>query len=149
MLDEDATVWALGRLREYRDTYEDFRTNRGATESELIQLWPPVRAILGRIDPKQLMTVNEGWDGWIVRTREAVDSAIGSVRHGPDIAEFLGPKGPRLNADRLHPWVWESAAPVWDASKQDAVNAAARAVNTNLRAKVGSDLNEKALIESA
>jgi uncharacterized protein (TIGR02391 family) len=60
----------------------------------------------------------------------------------------LADPGPSLTAAQLHPWVWEAARPAWDAGNyEDAVDAAARNLNTRLRTKVGRrDIGEGDLV---
>jgi uncharacterized protein (TIGR02391 family) len=55
---------------------------------------------------------------------------------------------PTLRAGRLHPWVWDAAKSAWEAGNyDDAVDAAARNVNSRLRGKVGRrDIGEGDLI---
>jgi hypothetical protein len=55
------------------------------------------------------------------------------------VDRVMGPTGPRLAAAELHPWVWEEAAPRWDAGfYRDAVQAAAtRIFDVELPRKLG------------
>lgn len=65
-----------------------------------------------------------------------------------EIRSKLGDDSPRLAADTLHPWVWEPAAGPWRSGNySDAVDAAARNINSNLRRKVQrTDISEGDLV---
>lgn len=79
---------------------------------------------------------------------EATQRCIATLEARDEIAEHLKDRGPSLDAESLHSWVWEAAKPAWDAGlHEDAVDAAARSVNTRLRGKVSRrDLGEGDLI---
>lgn len=75
-------------------------------------------------------------DYW-TRSRRAAVEALGRAGSEDEIAAFLRPEAPSIVADALHPWVWESAAPLWAAqAHQDAVLTAARTVNRRLQQKL-------------
>lgn len=62
----------------------------------------------------------------------------GLLEHDQELTEILGPLGPAAAADQLHPWVWGSAASLWDDGyHREAVQAAATQVEMHTRAKVG------------
>ncbi len=88
----------------------------------------------------------EGLGYWQL-VRLAVAEALGHAKHADEFAMFLRPASPAIQADALHPWVWEPAAPLWAAeAHQDAVLAAARTVNRRLQQKLGRhDIGEKDL----
>ncbi len=55
-----------------------------------------------------------------------------------ELRERLGDGAPEMDADKLHSWVWASAAPLWRAKHfSQAVSQAAIRVNTETQAKVG------------
>ena len=54
---------------------------------------------------------------------------IGKLERREDYERVLGPTGPTLAANRLHPWVWHAVVNLWDGGHyKQAVNAAAAAV---------------------
>lgn len=60
------------------------------------------------------------------------------LKRTPEIEEQIGPRGPRLAASSLHPWVWDAAASYWDQRAFDlSVREAARALDLHLQAKLG------------
>lgn len=81
-------------------------------------------------------------------TGEHARIALVEVRRGAEIDEILGTGGPSIQARQLHPWVWEAARPAWEAGQyEDAVDAAARNINSRMRAKSGRrDISERELV---
>jgi hypothetical protein len=69
---------------------------------------------------------------------QASQLLFGAVRDRTELAENLGPQGPRLLAAQVHPWVWLPAANVWQIGhRRDAIQRAATSVfDDQLRAKV-------------
>lgn len=75
---------------------------------------------------------------------QVAGSVLGAVKARRDHADKLGPSGPVLAARSMHPKVWQVASAYWDTGLyDDAVEAAAKVVRAEARAKVGkSDLDE-------
>jgi len=88
---------------------------------------------------------------WQLTVKPWALRAIGVHNLGADAHERMRPDSPDLVADQFHPWVWDAAAPMWEAgSTQEAVNAAARSVNARLRRKLGRhDVSEADLCRQA
>jgi hypothetical protein len=74
--------------------------------------------------------------------------AIGLLDEADDLERALAPDAPTLPADRLHPWVWDSARTFWQAGQyQEAVNVAARSVVAYTQQKTGrTDLSDDDLM---
>ena len=69
---------------------------------------------------------------------EATQRCIALLEAQDEIDENLRDRGPALEATGFHPWVWNAAAAAWTSGLfEDAVDAAARSINSQLRAKVG------------
>jgi uncharacterized protein (TIGR02391 family) len=83
--------------------------------------------------------------------REAAQRCRARLARQEEVRQKLGDNAPRLAADALHPWVWDAAAGSWKSGNySDAVDAAARNVNANLRRKVlRPDLSEGDLVAQA
>lgn len=81
-------------------------------------------------------------------TGEHARLALVEIRRGADIEEILGTGGPSIQARQLHPWVWDAARSAWEAGQyEDAIDAAARNINSRMRAKSGRrDISERELI---
>jgi hypothetical protein len=65
-----------------------------------------------------------GWEHYV--KVDACEEILGRLKLAEEEAQIFGVKGPQLSATMMHPWVWEEAAPRWDARFfRDAVQAAA------------------------
>lgn len=151
-MDQATAEWARASLLEQRqalDRYEitggDWRARRARAD----QMWPRTREILRELAPDHLRAITFGVGRWEYRAVTAINFALGVLDHSAEVAQHLGQRGPTLNAAGLHPWVWQSAVPLWGVAHQDAVNAAARAVNARLRQKLGSRLADVELTNEA
>jgi hypothetical protein len=59
----------------------------------------------------------------------AADELLGILGGKERLDTILGAQGPKLAASRMHPWVWEAAARLWDSgNRRAAVQQAAAAV---------------------
>ena len=76
---------------------------------------------------------------------------VGIVEQEADFQRISGPVGPMLAANRLHPWVWNAAASLWDDGHYEpAVHEAAKAVELQTQLKVDRrDLDGKDLYAHA
>jgi uncharacterized protein (TIGR02391 family) len=85
------------------------------------------------------------------RHRAAAHRAIAQLKREDEIRENLGEAAPQLDAQRLHPWVWEPAKLLWrDGHYPQAVSAAAIKVNVETQTKLGrADISETALFQEA
>jgi Protein of unknown function (Hypoth_ymh) len=60
------------------------------------------------------------------------------------------PVGPSIAASQLHPWVWEASARLWDdGHRRMALQAAATAIEVQLKAKLGVDRSGADLVTKA
>jgi len=126
------------------------------TIEDLISLEPVMRDLMNAARPGfgdyasgSYSDMAEGY--WIFDVLPWALRAIGVHTIGAEARERMRPDSPDLAADQFHPWVWEAAAPMWEAgSTQEAVNAAARSVNARLRQKLNRhDVSEVALCREA
>jgi hypothetical protein len=70
--------------------------------------------------------------------REWASRAKAVIEREDELREMLGDGAPEMDAGRLHPWVWEAAAPFWRTGHPgQAVTQAAIRVNAETQAKVG------------
>jgi hypothetical protein len=88
---------------------------------------------------------------WTTDVKPWALRAIGVHTLGAEAREKLRPDSPDLAADQFHPWVWNAAAPLWDAgNRQEAVHASARSVNARLQQKLSRyDTSEASLCREA
>lgn len=74
--------------------------------------------------------------GW-AHLREWAARAKVTLQREAELRERLGDDAPEMDAGKLHPWVWESAAPLWRTKHySQAVTQAAIRVNAETQAKV-------------
>jgi hypothetical protein len=87
------------------------------------------------------------WTG----VRSVVLGAIGRLETRQEEEELLGPRGPKLAAEGLHPWVWGPAAKLWDDGyRREAIQKAATRVDRELQVKVNRhDMSGDDLVKQA
>lgn len=147
---------ALEALREFlhllnRD-YHDWKGGFVRNNGPVLRKQPLIEQIAARIDPanvKELVEDDSSW-GWH-RARDETNRLIGILEDRDEREEILGAFGPTLAANRLHPWVWEAAARLWDGGHYDsAVHAAYKAVERQTQVSISRlDLDGKALYGQA
>jgi hypothetical protein len=72
------------------------------------------------------------------RARVAIVAAIAILSQREELAEIVGPVGPRLSASELHPAIWGAAAALWDDGHfRQAVQTAASALEGLLQGIAG------------
>jgi hypothetical protein len=83
--------------------------------------------------------------------RRAILRAEGILADREALAKALGPQGPELRATGLHPWVWETAAPLWASNHyRQAVATAAGNVSLKVQSKLDRwDVADDALMTEA
>lgn len=108
-----------------------------ALYEELHRAEPTVKQILERLDPQLAEKIDIDRMAGAAMARNEVHRGLGILANMDEWAARLAPDAPTLPADRLHPWVWEPAAPLWAAeARQDAILAGARTVNRRLQQKL-------------
>jgi len=157
--------WAIKELDRFLELTELYRkpsppgtafitshlSNRGS-QHEIQASAQVVEQILNRVIPDWRRSVpddrNDTVNRWCQHI-EAATRAKAQLRRREELAEKLGDNAPRLSAGHLHPWVWDSAKPLWASGHyREAVSAAARAVNAHCQTKVGRrDVHETNLFK--
>lgn len=168
--------WAVGRLRAFvqdidRLSDDKLSQDRAAARhaiEELIAVDPVMRDLMNAARPglgsyatpqarehiiEHGETSMSHYDKryWSKYPKKSALMAIGVLTLGAEARARMRPDSPDLAADRLHSWVWEAAAPMWEAgSTQEAVHSAARSVNARLQQKLGRhDLADAGLCRQA
>lgn len=158
-------AWAITRLTTFIDASQAvhvppptgvFSTGSYKTrlpDDEVVRHWAVVERILTRYLPDWQARIQPPDDyrrsGYRWRDqREAAVLCPAAIQSEAEVQQHLGDAGPVMTAAELHPWVWEAARPAWEAGLyEDAVDAAARNLNSRLRAKVGrKDIGEADLV---
>ncbi|MCC5954214.1 MAG: TIGR02391 family protein [Acidimicrobiia bacterium] len=163
--DQGSLEWATERLRRFVDASSrvlvpppsgvigpgSYKTK--SPDDLVVEQWAVVERILQHYLPDWQARVQEpdGYDrrGYRWRAqREAALLCLAAIEAEAEIERHLADNGPSMTAAELHPWVWEAAKPAWSAKNfDDAVDAAARNLNSQLRAKVGRrDIGEGDLV---
>lgn len=131
LCDQNHEVWSSGGAATTHPTHRELQSQE-----------PVVKRIIEAVDISLLGIVRSharggyewDWRGWADAARKAVTL----IERGDDIAQMLGPSGPRLSAADLHPKVWQVASAYWSSGHyDDAVEAAAKIVRTMARARLG------------
>ncbi|HWR48933.1 MAG TPA: TIGR02391 family protein [Pseudonocardiaceae bacterium] len=114
---------------------------------EMQQRYPTVRAILRSLGAESQEFDPEDDDADWIKT--IILRSLGVLEDQAVLRSKLAPDAPVLAADRMHPWIWEPARPLWEIQQfRQALLAAATAVNAQLQAKVGRrDVSDDKLIQ--
>ena len=150
---------ALAKLREFAalmaaDARDGEADGPRSSLAELYAMQPLIEGIASRIDPDNVGRLSERSSRgvWPIRvTQQEVIRLVGIIEQRADYERILGPVGPTLAANRLHRWVWNAAADLWDGGHVDsAVHKAALAVEEQTQLKLGRrDLSGKRLYSPA
>jgi hypothetical protein len=91
-----------------------------------------------------------GWDRWD-RHVEAAHRVRALLGREAEIREKLGDAAPQLDANKLHPWIWDGARSLWRSGHyREAVGAAAIKLNAEAQNKIGrTDVAETNLFNQA
>jgi hypothetical protein len=77
-----------------------------------------------------------------------VRQALGALRDRAEWPTLLAPESPSLQADQMHPLVWQAACTVWETGEYKmAIQQAAVSLSAHIKAKTGSKLNDLALMQ--
>jgi len=152
------TDWMRERLNKYLSLCEDLSAHQGANgyewdsrckvlNDEATLEIPTVSRIVRTLDPTWVGPLmppshisNDG--------ERIVRQALGALRDRADWATHLAPESPSLQADQLHPFVWQAASTVWETGEYKmAIQQAAVSLSAHIKAKAGSTLNERKLVQ--
>ncbi len=143
---------ALQKLYEFRDLQESAsRYLLGEVpvglEAAIDRMEPFIEEVARSLGERRVADVAGGsYSAMAVANR-----LIGRLEDAEDWERTFGPGGPTLAANRLHPWVWEAAARLWDGGHYDsAVHAAYKTVERQTQVSISRlDLDGKALYGQA
>ena len=125
---------------EHRQRYE------GDATTKMRGMLPLMRDIAARVQPNLVSDLQEAepdvdeylrpvWR-W-VGVKEAAQTLVGVLKNHSLREQILGPSGPALAAEGLHPWVWHAAVDLWDDGHyKHAVNGAAAKVEEQTQLKL-------------
>lgn len=146
---------ALGKVRDFikllernhqawgnRSTSSGAKVDYDDTNKLVQEQLPLITRIAERADAMlgtKLRTDSGGY-AWRYHTILETSRQVAGVLSSVDEAErILGPRGPKLAAANLHPWIWNATVSLWDdGHRREAVQAAATALfDQHLPAKLG------------
>ena len=153
------TDWARTKLENFLKACEEYERRDGPewVESsmrpivDLIETQlPTVRRIINALDP-DLLTENFGQGLLYIGMRESASAtrmALAVLKDHDEWKTMLAPDAPVLSAGELHPLIWSAAAPLWDTGEyKTAAQQAAVNLSAHVKARVGSHLNERELVQ--
>ncbi|MGY1607265.1 TIGR02391 family protein [Geodermatophilus sp. SYSU D00700] len=149
----DAT-FALGYFQHYLALLDDIDAEQPSRDRELIaadmlRAQPTLRRLLEECGERVRNTGKT--PGGRQEHREAVLRAEGVLRDRDAVERAFAPPGPQVQAEGLHPWVWEPAAELWPGKHyRQAVAAAAGNVSLQVQVKLDRwDVADDALMTAA
>lgn len=150
-------AWAEQRLKEYLDLCAEVSARQRANGHEwddvCIELNHRAELELSTVEkivhllyplaPVRLMPPSYSSDDSVQYVRRA----LGAFRDHSEINERLQPSAPVLPADRLHPTIWETAAPIWATGEYGAaLQQASILLSARIRSKAQSHLRDRPLV---
>lgn len=149
-------AWARERLERFKAEAERWQNlsltpNTEMADQSLMNLRKQedtVRAILGQLLAFDDFNLDAAYGSGVGEARNLAQRGLGILDDLDEVAENLGPQGPSVAADQLHPWVWDAARGLWESGHyRQSVAAAAGLVSANLQTKVQRrDVNDDDLM---
>jgi hypothetical protein len=147
-------IWMHQQLEEFIDvarrSVEAGRREDYSLLSELRRREFAVKEILKSLDPELADFNLNGMLPEHAAIRQ-VERGLGVLADRAEVAARLVPDAPVLPADKFHPWVWNSARPLWESHHyRQSVQTAATALNAKIQEKVQRrDVSDTNLIQEA
>lgn len=128
----------IARLAEHAEPFPGEYVGDPVARKALMRKEPTLRQILKALDPSLEQKLNLDQMAGEAIAQNLISQALGILDDMDEWDVHLKPEGPKLQADQLHPWVWEPAKPLWDSAHyRQAVNDAATTINAHIQTKVG------------
>jgi Protein of unknown function (Hypoth_ymh) len=154
-----AAIDKLNHFLQLVDRYEEiarsdispFDPRYKAAYESVMTLMPIIERIAGAAQPGVKHDFSASGFTQFSNAEDVALRVRGLLQQQDELQAILGPKGPTLSAAGLHPWVWTSAASLWDTGhRRQAIQAAATHLEIQLQAKVDRpDLSGKPLVQEA
>ncbi|MBF6446596.1 TIGR02391 family protein [Nocardia elegans] len=162
------TEWAIKQITEFLSVTDQIPyTNRPGSgvirlgshqrgsESDAAGLAHVVEKILDRVipnwprEPAEKPDPKKPGSNW-VHLREWTSRAKAALEREEELSAKLGDDAPRLDAGKLHPWVWQAAQSLWRTGHyRNAVSQAALQINAEAQSKIDRrDVSEKSLFDN-
>lgn len=146
MAEDGATSWMIEHLREHREALQRHGHEYYGQQVEGLDV---TRRIVERVLPGEPFDIDPTRDeAWEYLTLTLISRALGVLENRSQILAFLGPAGPTMPAEDLHPVIWASAAELWKIEHyRAAVARAATFLNAHVQDRsTRTDLSDKNLM---
>lgn len=146
MRDEAATKWMTERLESHLAALQMPGHEHYTKQVEGLDV---SRRIVERVLPDEPFNIDPLDDGaWQWQAQTLISKALGVLKYRAEIIEYLGPSGPSMPADELHPVIWNAASELWQIEQyRAAVASAATFLNAHIQVKsTRVDLSDKDLM---
>ncbi|WP_060915494.1 TIGR02391 family protein [Microbacterium oleivorans] len=146
MTDDSATEWMIEHLKNHREVLDQQGWEHYGAKVEGLEV---TRRIVERVLPGESFDIDPlNNDAWEYFTTTAISRALGVLENRRQILAYLGPSGPTMPVDNLHPVVWTNAAELWKIEQyRAAVARAATFLNAHIQDKsTRTDLSDKGLM---
>lgn len=142
--------WAIEELRTYVSVHDRFR---GASYPEsdrriLEQEQPVIEQILDRVDPAWAREAQEWGRSQMSMASDfspivrSATRAITLLERQAELKDKLGPSGPQMSTQSMHPTIWDAAAHLFDGGHhRQAVQTAGQALESHLQTVAGPALS--------
>ena len=153
LLDLNLTIYGLGPLQGQSTAARRERAQADSTHRQLLHLHSLVEDIAEAVDPdepKDRFKPTSPY--WVWEGSQTSTMRLAGILDQQETREALfEPTGPRLQADRLHRWVWDAAKNLWDDGHYGpAVHDSTKAVERHTQIKLNRlDLDGKDLYAQA
>jgi hypothetical protein len=152
---EKAREWLeeyLSHLKKFYPAYSLQKDERPQTVTWIRQNEPKVAMVVGDLLPDETWYPTESHGNWVPYQHRVIEMALGVIANEVDVTEHWSPDDViELDADALHPWVWDSAKGAWDAELWGgAVEAAIKVIQRKLQDRIERrDLSGTTLVEQS
>lgn len=145
---EEARSWMIERLEAHFVILSDDESGTYLDKQRDLAV---TRQIIAKVTPEAPLQFNEDVEDWVFTTRLAIERTLGVLQHQREIERYLGPDGPKMAVDQLHPVIWNAAAELWNNGHyREAVSRAATFLNAHVQDQaMRTDISDKALMNEA
>jgi len=144
-MDDSASDWMINRL----ERTQEVLFSQAYSYADRVESAALGARIVASVFPDEHFYMDPSQDeGWLQNAETAIAKALGVVRNQEAIAMYLGPAGPLMPANSLHPTVWSAASGLWkDGHYGMAVSRAATFLNAEIQDRsTRTDLSDRELM---
>lgn len=153
--------WAVKELEEFIELSSPVNASGGglitpssrprSSRMQVLEQWVVAQRIIDQIFPTWISECQEDSFFEFGKKRDAAIHARQLLLRSAEMEKNLGPAGPSLSSESLHPWIWQPAKLLWTGGHyREAVQAAATKLEAEARNKLGRpDLDGRELLREA